>query len=113
MAVQAADVDRGAVVTKYLKLNMNQEQKPRRVIFAAGEVGTYVLCPESWRLKYRQQEKPAKRSVTSTTQVSRGQEAHRAWTRNFDEALFLKRNVKLILALILLAIAMYIILHRG
>jgi len=90
------------------------EESPRKppVIFAAGEVGAYVLCPENWRLKYRKKTKPTK-SAQNSPQTNRGLEAHHNWTRNIDEALFLKRNVKLIVALILIAIAIYIVLHRG
>ena len=81
-------------------------------ILSAGEIGAYTVCPESWRLKYLARVTP-ENSGSARESVKAGDELHRAWVANYDEAMMLSRNAKLVIALILLAIAMYLIVHRG
>jgi hypothetical protein len=79
-----------------------------KFILSAGEIGAYTVCPEAWRLKAI--DKVRGMHVES---VTRGRELHEKWARDYDEALFLARNVKLMVLLIALAAVIYIILQGG
>ena len=81
---------------------MNQKSEPeRKIIISAGEVATYVVCPEAWRLE-RDLGSSGNRQATKRT--LKGQELHANWAEMVDEARHLLYGVRLILYLVVLAI---------
>lgn len=82
---------------------MARRNKFGKYIISAGEVGSYTVCPESWRLTEIEHVK-AKRSSVSKL----GRQLHRDWASDYDQALFVTRGLRLIVLLILAAIAFYI-----
>jgi len=78
-----------------------------KYILSAGEIGSYTVCPEAWRLKTI-----AKVQRAHADSVQAGEKLHLEWAKNFDEALFLSKGVRLILFLIALTIVIYVFFHR-
>jgi hypothetical protein len=74
-----------------------------RHVIAAGEVGAYTVCPESWRLRMIASVKAEK----STTKKE-GLRLHAEWAKNYDESVHLMRMMRLLLGSLLLATLAYI-----
>ena len=55
-------------------------------IIAAGEVGSYSVCPQAWYLSYVKREKASRMGNVNTNSI-RGQDLHRDWSRFFEESL--------------------------
>lgn len=83
---------------------MAKQNSDGKYIISAGEVGSYAVCPEAWRLKTIV---GVERSRRDSVEV--GHRLHSEWARNFDEALYLGKSVKLVVFLIALAIALHIL----
>lgn len=77
-----------------------------KFIISAGEVGAYSVCPEAWRLRMVEKVRSAE-----FKEVSEGKRLHREWASNFDETLLLVRRTKLVVALLLLAVCIYVLFH--
>jgi hypothetical protein len=90
---------------------MNKKSKPTRdrTIISAGEVATYVVCPESWRLERLHGTSGSDRSENSRM----GKRLQTSWAENLDEARYLLIGVRIILYLVILAILslLYLISH--
>ncbi|NBU72804.1 MAG: hypothetical protein EBS53_15405, partial [Bacteroidetes bacterium] len=57
-----------------------------KFIISAGEVGTYTVCPESWRLKTIDR----RRSAPLHKEASRqGMKLHDIWSKAHEEVIFL------------------------
>jgi hypothetical protein len=81
---------------------MTQESRREpKTILSAGEVATYVVCPEAWRLE-REQGSSGMREPTKRT--LEGKQLHANWAETVDEARHLLFGVRLILYLVVLAI---------
>jgi hypothetical protein len=81
---------------------MTQESSPEpKVILSAGEVATYVVCPEAWRLE-RENVTGEVRQATSRT--LEGRQLHSNWAGMVDEARHLLYGVRLILYMVVIAI---------
>lgn len=71
-------------------------------ILSAAEIGTYSVCPESWRLRVVEGlEKSAVRDS-----VDLGNSLHKSWADHHKAALDMKRGINLLLLLIAHAIAL-------
>ena len=75
-----------------------------KFIISAGEIGAYSVCPEAWRLSMIERVKAIKASS-----AEQGATLHKAWARSYDDAVFFTHGVKLIIALVLAAIAFHIL----
>jgi hypothetical protein len=81
-----------------------------KYILSAGEIGAYTVCPEAWRLAVVERVKTASANDEKQQQrVQKGNELHREWAQNVDEAVYLTRHVKVIIALVLLCIAAFLL----
>ena len=78
---------------------MARKNRDGKYILAAGEIGSFTVCAEAWRLKALES---AKRTKGKNAKV--GAELHRTWASNNDEVLFLTKGVKLVIFLILLTL---------
>lgn len=74
-------------------------------IIAAGEVGSYTVCPESWRLANIEKVK-AKALLTQ----SEGKRLHKSWAKTYDEAHLLSRNAKRTILLLFFTICLIALL---
>lgn len=78
---------------------MARKNRDGKYILSAGEIGSFTVCAEAWRLKALAS---ANRSKTANSEV--GEELHKSWAENNDEVLFLTKGVKLVIFLILLTL---------
>ena len=75
-----------------------------KYILSAGEIGSYVVCPEAWRLSKVSQVRPI-----HTETVEQGNQLHKEWSKSVDEAMYFTKSVKLILTMTILAIMFFLI----
>jgi len=75
-----------------------------RHIISAGEIGSYTVCPEAWRLRTVQR---VRRSDSPT--ASAGEKMHRDWAQTYEEAVYLSRSVRVMVLLIILTIIIYML----
>jgi len=71
-------------------------------ILSAGEIGAYCVCPQAWRLSSMDNVHKSQPPSTVT-----GQKLHKEWAAKYDDALFLTRGAKLLVALLALACVIY------
>jgi hypothetical protein len=81
---------------------MARKNEYGKVILSAGEIGSYTTCPEAWRLETLAKVKPI-----HTVHIQQGEDLHREWTSNIDEAMYFTRSVKLIVILMVLLVAFF------
>ena len=82
---------------------MARKSETGKFIISAGEVGAYTVCPEAWRLK-----SVAKAQFVKNEQVDLGRQLHAEWAKNYEEALLLARGVRIIVALLVIAVVCYL-----
>lgn len=75
-----------------------------RHIISAGEISTFVVCPEAWRLA-----RVKKVDTLQSPGGKRGQSLHEAWNVDVSEAFFLTRSIKFIMLLILLSLLVFVV----
>ena len=75
-----------------------------KYILSAGEIGAYTVCPEAWRLVSIVRVK----SVHSGD-YKRGQDLHKEWAKGIDEASYLKRQIRILLIMLLAALAFVVL----
>lgn len=76
-------------------------------IIAAGEVGAFSVCPQSWKLKWVDKAEPQE----SLGGAILGQELHRDWSRMFDESLLLGQWIRYLAVLTCTALVVFILLN--
>jgi hypothetical protein len=70
-----------------------------KFILSAGEVGSYTVCPESWRLKVIEQRKGSKIHANASRE---GMKLHALWTKGHEEVIFLTYGARVLIAMVLL-----------
>lgn len=75
-----------------------------KYILSAGEIGSFTVCPEAWRLKTI-----ARVQRLHHDSVETGHRLHTEWAKSFDDAFYLSKGVKFVVFLIALAITLYIL----
>jgi hypothetical protein len=85
---------------------MARRNRDGKIILAAGEIGAYTVCPESWRL--RSLEKVQGPKLES---VHEGQVQHHAWADQFDESAYLFARIRFVISLLIAATLMFIYTH--
>lgn len=78
--------------------------KTGKNILTAGEISTYSLCPESWRLQYIKHVQNLE-----TKKIRKGQELHKKWSQELKEANFFTFGTRVVFYLIILASFSYLI----
>ena len=68
-----------------------------KYILSAGEVGSYTVCAEAWRLKAIDRKK---RISVATSDA--GIKLHNSWARGHDEVIFLTNGVRIVVFIVLL-----------
>lgn len=86
---------------------MPRKSDSGKYIISASEVGSFVVCPEAWRLK--ELEKCMSQRHTNSPD---GSEKHSEWAQNLDYYRFLQRAWPHIILLLLLAVAARFIFQR-
>lgn len=76
---------------------MPRKNKDGKFILSAGEIGSYTVCPEAWRLSTLENVK-----TEHTENDRKGRELHKSWAEVIDEASYLKRRAQLLVLLLLL-----------
>ena len=85
---------------------MARKGKYGRYILSANEIGGYIVCPESWRLKVIERVRSQ-----HTERASAGRKLHDEWAKQYDESLYLARSARLVVMLLLMAISIYLIVR--
>ena len=75
-----------------------------KIILSAGEVGSYTTCPEAWRLEVVERIRPQ-----TAPDVKQGEELHKEWSVELDEAMYFTRSIRLIVGLIIVTVLFFII----
>lgn len=84
---------------------MPRKNEYGKYILSAGEIGSYTVCPESWRLSAVEKVK-----TSHTENDRRGRDLHRTWAESIDEASYLRHRAQFLLFLLSLTIALMILL---
>lgn len=79
-----------------------------KYILSAGEIASYTVCPEAWRLVSVVKIRP----VGAKESEELGQELHQEWAALYDQSVFLKRGARLILILTMLALGAFLIIEQ-
>lgn len=74
-----------------------------KAIFSAGEVGSYVVCPESWRLANLQGS-----PIIVHPHAEQGERLHQEWAASSYEGIRLSGGIRLVLLLLALGLTLYI-----
>jgi hypothetical protein len=82
-----------------------------KIILSAGEISSYIVCPEAWRLGRLHGDAGAARG--STDRTKRGREMHASWADRVDEARYLLLGIRVLLYLLILAILILVYIMRG
>ncbi len=76
-------------------------------ILAAGEVGAFSVCAQSWKLKWVEKQGAA----FALDEKTLGKKLHRDWSRVFDESLELGQWIRYVAVLIYTALVVFILLN--
>ena len=74
---------------------MARKNKYGQFIISAAEVGTYTVCPESWRLRVIE----GLENSEDCQSVEKGNALHNQWAAQNAEALFLKKGINILILL--------------
>jgi hypothetical protein len=85
---------------------MPRRSKDGNYILSAGEIGSFVVCPEAWRLRMVERV-----HITATESVQIGKKLHAEWVRRFDQATYLRFGSVIILGLMIMAIGLHLLLR--
>jgi hypothetical protein len=86
---------------------MARQNQHGRYIISAGEIASFVVCPEAWRLKMIE-----KRTAINMASVKAGDHLHKQWAADLGEAVYFTRSTKIILMLIGLLLAVFALTYR-
>lgn len=87
---------------------MASKQPDGTFIIAAGEVGAYTVCPQSWKLKWIDREK----GVPGGGEQLLGIELHKHWSQLFEESLLFGKWSRYLAALLCTAVILFLCLKR-
>jgi hypothetical protein len=76
-----------------------------KYILSAGEIGAYTVCPEAWRLSAVE-----KVDTLKSKNVVLGIDMHKRWAKGYDEAVYFRREVKLLIILVAVAVVLHLIM---
>ena len=83
---------------------MARKNEYGKYVISAGEIATYCLCPEAWRLGVVK-----KVEHLEDAKVKEGHELHDRWNEDLDEAMVLSRGVRFILAMMILSTFVFLV----
>jgi hypothetical protein len=86
---------------------MARKNRDGSYIISASEVGTFTVCPESWRLKVIN-----RTPVEATPRKDHGEKLHQQWAAKIDETLYLIKQIKNVLLLLGFALMIYLVSAR-
>lgn len=78
--------------------------KTKTYILTAGEISTYSLCPEAWRLQYLK-----KVETLNNAKEQKGRELHKKWANDIKAANFFSFGTRMIFYLLVLIVFSFII----
>lgn len=81
---------------------MPKKSKSGQYILTAGEIATYSLCPESWRLQYLESV-----NTEDSKRTKKGIALHEDWNKDLKDINFLSFSTRLVFYLILLTIFVF------
>jgi len=84
---------------------MAKQNEFGKYILSAGEIATYVVCPQAWKLT---QEQPQDIKLDSEN-IKQGAKMHRVWTNDVKDAVCFTRSITLLIILIVLTVLFFII----
>ncbi len=78
-----------------------------KYIIAAGEVGVFSVCPQSWKLKSVDRERPVERKKDAEL----GKYLHERWSSVFEESLLLNKWIRYLAVLVCTASAVFLLVR--
>ena len=82
---------------------MPRKNKDDEFILSAGEISTYILCPENWRLNQIENIKPKQ-----SRESKEGTVEHQSWTKELNDAIYYTWASRIIILLMFLIVIVYI-----
>jgi type IV secretory pathway component VirB8 len=82
-----------------------KDHRTGKFIISAGEVGSYTVCPESWRLQYVEKVNSDKSELSIE-----GDKLHEDWAARYEKAHNLAWQAKLTILLLMLAVVIVILM---
>ncbi len=76
-------------------------------MIAAGEVGVFSVCPQSWKLKSVDQERPLEKKRDAEL----GKHLHERWSSIFEESLILSKWIRYLAVLTCTALAVFLLVQ--
>lgn len=86
---------------------MARRNKDGKFVISASEVGTYTVCPESWRLRALERVK-----IGETERGIKGETLHQSWTKKYDEFIDLDRAARIVICLLVLALSVFLLISK-
>lgn len=86
---------------------MARKNEYGKYILSAGEIGAYTVCPESWRLSNVKRVK----SAHQKERIQAGNKLHQEWAQSYDDALYFKKHVRLVLLLLFVTLIIFLLLQ--
>mgnify|MGYP001820675450 CR=1 FL=1 len=83
---------------------MARKNEYGKYIIAAGEVGSYVVCPEAWRLAQIQRIKPV-----PSRSMRKGNAMHEQWDKELKQVRSYSRSIRVSLWLLATAATFFIV----
>lgn len=83
---------------------MARKNEYGKYVIAAGEVGSYVVCPEAWRLAQIQRIKPV-----PSRSMRKGTNLHEEWDKQLEQVRAYSRSIRLSLWLLATAATFFIV----
>ncbi|MCB0334672.1 MAG: hypothetical protein KDD62_00160 [Bdellovibrionales bacterium] len=81
---------------------MPRKNEYGKYIFAAGEVSSFVICPEAWRLNYMEQV-----DKIIVPQVKEGDVLHKQWSDDIKDAAYFTRCIRQLVLLMIVTVALF------
>lgn len=80
------------------------QPKTKTYILTAGEISTYSLCPEAWRLQYLK-----KVETLNNAKVEKARDLHKKWANDIRTANFFSFGTRMIFYLFVLIVFSFVI----
>jgi len=83
---------------------MPYKNKLNKTILSAGEISTFIVCQEAWRLEYIK-----KLKIQKTVKSTKGIELHNQWQKDYEDGIYFSWVSKFIIYLLLFTFFIYLI----
>jgi hypothetical protein len=75
-------------------------------IISAGEVGSYVVCPEAWRLSNLNPQTP---QTKQSKKIKDGNDLHVEWDKQIEQLRYFSTSIRLTIILLVISVSFVIV----